>query len=71
MVVVDSLNLSILSLNVRRPWVLSWMSIRICQSSGIESMNLYIRKAGLSMIDWCRLWAALMFYMPNHDETLF
>lgn len=23
------------------------------------------------MIDWCRLWAALMFYMPNHDETLF
>ena len=36
--------LSILSLRVRRPWVLSWMSIRICQSSGIESMNLYIRK---------------------------
>ena len=21
------------------------------------------------MIDWCRLWAALVFYMPNHDET--
>lgn len=36
--------LSILSLRVRRPWALSWMSIRICQSSGIESMNLYIRK---------------------------
>jgi len=21
------------------------------------------------MIDWCRLWAALMFYMSNHYET--
>lgn len=29
--------LSILSLRVRRPWVLSWMSIRTCQSSGLES----------------------------------